>query len=73
MALYRVTMTTRGGILVYAREPAQDGLPLHWVQETARAGRWQAPDALEVICSLRRENKPARLEACEEAETMGHE
>lgn len=67
--LFRITLETRAGIKIYARQPERDGLPVTWTNEADRADRWMADPALEIICSLRRQRKPARLERCDETIT----
>lgn len=68
-ALFRVSLKTRGGLTIYARMPERPGLPITWTNDEKLADRWMSGSALDVICSLRRERKPARLERCDEVTT----
>ena len=64
--LYRIVLKSKDGPRVYARFPLRDGWPIAWTSDRRRADRWLSGNALEILCSLRREHKPARLERCDE-------
>jgi hypothetical protein len=69
LRLYRVTLKTRGGLTVFWRRPAVDGLPGYWTRNPDLAELLSPRMALEVVCSLRRRKQPARLERCDETIT----
>ena len=64
--LFRIRLRTRAGLTLYARLPDRDGDPITWTREPDKADRMMSASALDAICRLRRERKPARLERCDE-------
>lgn len=68
--LYRIRATSKGGKVIYAREPAQDGHPFVWVSDLGRASRWPPGQALDVVCALRRQHVAAKYEPCDELEVI---
>lgn len=61
-ALYRIKLRTKGGLVVYARRPDSERLPITWEREPSPLNLWRENEVLPALVALRRDRKPAIVE-----------